>query len=85
MPWMIVWATFQRDSGLRTAYAMDTNSLDDRAKVGMEYYLQAGDPGPSEACAEAHCTLLGGRHQDSERFDRNFPRTESWVKSRLKL
>ena len=76
---------YSRDPSLRTAYTMDVNSLDDRAKIGMEYYLLEGNDGPAEACAEAVCTLLGGRHKDSERFEKNFPRTESWVKTRLRL
>jgi hypothetical protein len=64
---------------------MDCDSLDEEAKASLSYYLQAGDAGPAEACAESVCVLLGGARKETERFNRSFIRTEAWVKNKLQL
>jgi len=76
---------YSKDPGLVSQYKMDTDALSDDAKVGMETYLQWGEAGPAEACAESVGILLGGGRKNAEQFKRSFPRTLVWVKSKVKL
>jgi hypothetical protein len=76
---------YSKDHDLQGRYRMDCEALGDDAKSALSYYLQPGDAGPAEACAESVCILLGGEHKEKDRFNRSFPRTEAWVKAKLKL
>jgi hypothetical protein len=76
---------YSRDKDLRAQYKTDVSNMSQDDKDSMGYYLQSGDFGPSEACAESVSILLGGQHKDNDRFNRDFPRTQSWVKTKLKI
>jgi tetratricopeptide (TPR) repeat protein len=76
---------YSKSKDLQTQYKLDCSVMSDEEKESMSYYMQAGDAGAAEACAESVAILLGGQHKDNDRFNRDFPRTESWVKTMLKI
>jgi hypothetical protein len=75
---------FSKNPEFRDAYAVDM-----RAPLYLEtnvvLFVQAGDSGPSETCAEIVSDLLGARGSQTVNMKLIFPRSYAWVQKRLHL
>jgi len=76
---------YSKNSDLQRQYHMDCDAMTEENKAFLCYFLQVGDGGPAEACAETVMVLLGGTHNYTDLFNKCFPRTRLWVKSKLSL
>jgi hypothetical protein len=74
---------FSKNLDLRKAYGEDVGTLSTASNVS--FFLQPGDAGPSETCAEIVSDLLGAHGSQTVQMKSFFPRSYAWVKTRLKF
>ncbi|MBS2006987.1 MAG: hypothetical protein JST01_08100 [Cyanobacteria bacterium SZAS TMP-1] len=76
---------YSKDPGLKAAYKMDCEGLGEDTREQLSYYMQGGDAGAAEVCAETVQMFLGGHKHDNDAVARAFRRSQAWVKAKLKI
>ena len=70
---------------VKRAYEADVQNLNDDVRSRFWLFLQEGQPGQSETCAEIVAALLGGKGYNTQLMHTNFSRTYDVVKKRLNI